>query len=98
MKRAPLFYPAVPQEAETASQYAASAARRGVQIGQILVKWLAGQGYDSGRILDAGCGDGTVALEVARGLPHAEVVGLDLSGPMLEMARAAGSRHATMLY
>jgi SAM-dependent methyltransferase len=39
-----------------------------------------------GRVLDAGCGTGRVALELAR-LGH-EVVGVDLDASMLEQARA----------
>ena len=39
------------------------------------------------RALDLGTGTGTVALEVARRVPEAEVVGADLAPRMLEQAR-----------
>ena len=39
-------------------------------------------------VLDVGCGNGAVALDVASKVaPDGEVLGLDLSGPMLEVAR-----------
>jgi ubiquinone/menaquinone biosynthesis C-methylase UbiE len=46
-------------------------------------KW----GIARGRVLDVGTGTGTLALEFARSLPGIEVVGLDLSNVVLELAR-----------
>jgi len=45
------------------------------------------------RLLDVGCGPGTLCIELARQLPEAEIVGADLSAPMLETARK-GAREA----
>jgi SAM-dependent methyltransferase len=51
------------------------------------------------RVLDAGCGDGLFAHEVARGRPGWEVVGVDVNDEMLERARtradALGIENAT---
>ena len=44
-------------------------------------------GFTEGRILDAGCGFGLMALEIARAFPRAMVVGIDLSDPLLRIAR-----------
>jgi len=38
------------------------------------------------RILDAGCGDGRLALELKRRFPDAEVWGIDVGGPMVRFA------------
>jgi ubiquinone/menaquinone biosynthesis C-methylase UbiE len=44
-------------------------------------------GFTGGRILDAGCGFGLTALEVAKAFPKAKVMGIDLSEPLLRIAR-----------
>lgn len=40
-----------------------------------------------GAVLDLGCGSGDVLLRFARALPRARFIGVDGSGPMLELAR-----------
>ena len=44
------------------------------------------------RVLDAGCGTGHVAVEIAQRYPEVEVVGLDLSAPALDVARRRAER------
>ena len=41
-----------------------------------------------GRVLDVGCGTGIASFTVARRFPEVEVVGVDLSGRMVEQARS----------
>ena len=41
-------------------------------------------------LLDAGCGTAVRSAELKRQLPHARVVGVDASAPMIERARAQG--------
>ena len=48
--------------------------------------WLAGLGLTGARALDAGCGSGYAVELLSR--DFAEVVGLDLSAPLLEIAKA----------
>jgi SAM-dependent methyltransferase len=42
------------------------------------------------RILDVGCGPGTITLDLAREVPHGSVVGLDRSAAVVAEARAGG--------
>jgi len=41
------------------------------------------------RVLDAGCGTGNTLAALAQALPDAEFVGVDFSGPSLDLARSA---------
>jgi ubiquinone/menaquinone biosynthesis C-methylase UbiE len=91
MKRAPLFFPRVFDDPETAKSYAASASSRGRQVGKIVAEGLTKGGFTRGRILEAGCGAGDLAIELAREIPNAEIIGLDLSEPLLELARSSST-------
>jgi len=87
MKRASNPFPKVPEEPEEARVYHESASKRGRRIGRNFVSQLKGRGFEGGSVLDAGCGAGEVLIEIARAFPRAELVGLDLSEPLLEIAR-----------
>lgn len=52
--------------------------------------WLLGLGPSGGRALDAGCGSGHAVVALADRFE--EVVGLDLSGPLIEIAEAKRAR------
>jgi ubiquinone/menaquinone biosynthesis C-methylase UbiE len=87
LKRSP---PEYFQDAKQARSYAQSSAKRSINIArEAFVKWLQQQGFSEGRILEVGCGSGEVAIELANEFPKATVTGLDLSEPMLEMARGS---------
>jgi release factor glutamine methyltransferase len=45
------------------------------------------------RVADVGTGSGCIALALAKGLPHAEVLATDISPAALEIARINGARH-----
>ena len=62
----------------------------------LLLTLLAGIG--DGVILDLGIGSGLVAERVLDTLPHAELVGVDLSLPMLELARGRLNRFGTRVH
>ncbi|MBC8131933.1 MAG: class I SAM-dependent methyltransferase, partial [Deltaproteobacteria bacterium] len=51
------------------------------------VLWPGRASLDGLRILDAGCGTGQVAVQIARDYPHVRVVGIDISSASLEVAR-----------
>ena len=88
MQRRPLIHPRVFDDPEFAAGYARREGDRSGRLGRKAAQMLRRNGFAGGRILDAGCGPGTFALELARAFPEAEVVGVDLSAPLVEMARA----------
>ncbi len=46
------------------------------------------------RILDAGCGPGTISLSLARRLPDSEVTGVDFAASQIERAQRAAAEYA----
>jgi ubiquinone/menaquinone biosynthesis C-methylase UbiE len=72
---------------ERARAYGRRSAARNRRIGRAYAGELARVGYTGGPILDAGCGSGECALELARAFPDSETVGLDLSPELVAMAR-----------
>lgn len=47
---------------------------------------------DADRVLDVGCGPGTITVDLAARVPQGEVVGIDAAGDVLEDARQEASR------
>lgn len=92
MKRAEFPFPKIPQDPDDARIYHKSASKRGTRIGKNIARMLAKAGFKGGRILDVGCGSGEVLIEVAKALTETELVGLDLSGPLLDIARSSAAR------
>lgn len=94
MKRAPLVHGGVFGDEAFAREYARKHRKMaegfGVEYGRKLARW----GFGRGRILDAGCGSGATLLTLARRFPEADLVGIDLSEPLLAIAReeVPGSR------
>lgn len=87
MERAPFPFSKIPSTPKDAMSYHKSSAKRGRRIGKNFVGLLVKHGFRRGRVLDAGCGSGEVLIEIAKAFPEAELVGLDLSEPLLEIAR-----------
>jgi ubiquinone/menaquinone biosynthesis C-methylase UbiE len=58
-----------------------------VGFGTEYVKKLARCGFPGGKVLDVGCGFGATNLTLADHFPDSEFVGIDLSDPLLEIAR-----------
>ena len=70
-----------------AEEYARKHQKIAEKIGHEMARKLAQRGFGGGRILDAGCGFGTTAIVLAQAFPRSEVVGIDLSEPLLALAR-----------
>jgi 2-polyprenyl-3-methyl-5-hydroxy-6-metoxy-1,4-benzoquinol methylase len=85
MKRSPLLHDRV-FAGDFAEEYARKHRRIAEKFGREMAEKLALCGFREGRILDAGCGAGATAIVLARTLPQSEVVGIDLSDPLLELA------------
>jgi SAM-dependent methyltransferase len=47
-------------------------------------------------VLDIGCGAGELSLAVARGRPHAQVIGLDVSPDLVAAASTRGGQHGNV--
>ncbi len=56
------------------------------RLGYNYAKKLASLGFEKGKILDAGCGFGGMDIVLVEELPKCEIIGIDLSDPLLEYA------------
>jgi len=101
MKKADLFHPQVFTDQEWAEGYYKRNVKNIQNIGKRYVELLKKCGFKSGKILDVGCGFGSVAIEIAKVFPDTEITGIDLSEPLLEMAlglaKQAGITHQITL-
>lgn len=87
MKKQELFHPRVFDDREWAEGYYKRNAKNIKQTGQRLAKLLKDNGFAGGNILDAGCGFAAVPIELARVFPDAEITGIDLGEPLLDLGR-----------
>lgn len=60
-----------------------------IKLGNSYAAKLLNRGFKRGRILDAGCGFGAMAVVIAEAFPECEVTGIDISEPLLEYATAS---------
>jgi ubiquinone/menaquinone biosynthesis C-methylase UbiE len=58
------------------------------KLGYNYAKKLASLGFEKGKILDAGCGFGSMGAILAKEIPGCEIIGIDLSEPLLEYANS----------
>jgi ubiquinone/menaquinone biosynthesis C-methylase UbiE len=87
MKRGALFHPRVFDDRAWAEGYYKRNAKSIARVGRRLAGLLADASFTGGRILDAGCGFGAVAVELATRFPEVEITGVDLGEPLLELGR-----------
>ncbi len=73
-----------------AREYARKHWRMAASFGKSYGRKLRVAGFTRARILDAGCGAGATHLALAQELPESELVGIDLSDPLLEIAWRRG--------
>ena len=86
MKRSPLRCGRVFDDEDFAEKYATRHRGMAEKFGQQYTEKLSSRGFQKGRILDTGCGFGWTDIILARKFPDSEVVGIDLSEPLLRRA------------
>jgi ubiquinone/menaquinone biosynthesis C-methylase UbiE len=75
-----------------ASRYAKKHAEMQRRFGKEYAEKLKVKGFTKGRILDAGCGFGETLIRLAESFPEAVLTGIDLSDPLLDIARSNAAR------
>jgi ubiquinone/menaquinone biosynthesis C-methylase UbiE len=88
MKRADLFHPRVFSDREWAEGYYKRNVRNITLVGKRFVKLLKASGFAGGKVLDVGCGFAAIPIELAAAFPHAEITGIDLGEPLLDLGRS----------
>ena len=89
MKRAPITHEVIFQDPEHAREYARKHRQMAERFGREYGAKLTARGFQQGRILDVGCGFGATNLILAEHFAESEIVGIDLSEPLLQLAREA---------
>ena len=102
MKRAELFHPRIFDSREWAEGYYQRNKWNITRVGKDFAALLKKNGFNGGKILDVGCGFAAVPIEIAKALPEAEITGIDLGLPLLELGQrlvdeAGVSDHITLL-
>ncbi len=70
-----------------ARQYARRHKKMADSFGREYAEKLSSRGFTSGRIIDLGCGFGGTNIVLAKEFPDSEVIGIDLSEPLLSVAK-----------
>lgn len=87
MKRAPLAHDRVFDDESYAESYAQGHRKMAEGFGREYAGKLVAAGFQEGRILDVGCGFGATNLVLGEAFPDSEITGIDLSEPLLRLAR-----------
>lgn len=91
MKRELLTHERVFSSEEYAQSYAQQHWKMAEKFGHEYAGKLSAQGFQRGKIIDVGCGFGATNLVLAERFVESEIVGIDLSEPLLELAREAAA-------
>jgi ubiquinone/menaquinone biosynthesis C-methylase UbiE len=89
MKRAPMTHNRVFSDEDRAARYAQQHQKMAENLGREINRKLHARGFQGGRIIDVGCGSGATATVLAQAFPQSEIVGMDLSEPLLHLASQA---------
>lgn len=86
MKRAPLTHDRVFSDYEYAEEYARKHQKMAEKFGNEYAEKLSARGFKGGRIIDVGCGSGATNILLAEKFIDSEIVGIDLSDPLVQLA------------
>ena len=89
MKRLPLEHEQVFSDEDFAQKYAKHHQKITEKFGHEYAQKLKSRGLQKGRVIDVGCGAGGTAIVLAKMFPDCEVVGIDLSEPLLKIAEGS---------
>jgi ubiquinone/menaquinone biosynthesis C-methylase UbiE len=89
MKRAPLTHDKVFSNEDFAEAYARQHRPMAEKFGREISKKLSARGFRKGRLIDVGCGPGALDLAISEKLSDCEILGVDLSDPLLRLAGQA---------
>jgi ubiquinone/menaquinone biosynthesis C-methylase UbiE len=89
MKRKPLTHERIFSDEDYAESYANQHWKMAEKFGQDYARKLVDQGFQQGKIIDVGCGFGATNLVLAERFVDSEVIGIDLSDPLLQFAQDA---------
>jgi ubiquinone/menaquinone biosynthesis C-methylase UbiE len=88
MKRVPVTHGRVFSDEDRAQEYAKGHRGMVERFGREYADKLSARGFQEGRIIDVGCGFGATNIVLAERFVSSEVVGIDLSEPLLRLARS----------
>jgi ubiquinone/menaquinone biosynthesis C-methylase UbiE len=86
MKQSPLTHGRVFDDEPFAQRYAERHRKMVERFGREYADKLVSRGFHRGRIIDVGCGFGAMNIVLARRFVDSEIVGIDLSDPLLRLA------------
>jgi len=91
LKRKPVNNERVFSSKDYAENYAKQHWKMAEKFGQDYGQKLAAQKFSGGKIIDVGCGFGATNLALAQRFPDSEILGIDLSEPLLDIANEAAN-------
>ena len=88
MKPKKLYHPQVFDDKDWADRYYKRNKKNIEKTGQRLVKLLKENNFNGKKIFDAGCGFGSIAIEIAKAYPKTEIIGIDLAEPLIKIGQS----------
>jgi ubiquinone/menaquinone biosynthesis C-methylase UbiE len=91
MKRSELTHARIFNDQDQAEKYAKGHQGMAEKFGREYADKLTGRGFHGGKILDVGCGFGATGIVLAQRFPESQVIGIDLSEPLIQMANRSAA-------